>query len=217
MRVTASCTGSCGELIQGWLGDSQKLVSYGIDRFSKVTLQTGIASKGAKPKIEKAINKTLDHLRIPNAKREKLSFVINSELPIAKGMASSTADIAAACQATAAYYRRKITRDEIIDICLAIERTDSILFPTLTLFEQKNGLVREQRMGSPFLRGCFGARRNLRNRSFSFTSERALNFSTASTLYRSLSVLCRGSERKIVANAWRGGDTERSIKSGNFS
>ena len=94
MRVTASCTGSCGELIQGWLGDSQKLVSYGIDRFSKVTLQTGIASKGAKPKIEKAINKTLDHLRIPTAKREKLSFVINSELPIAKGMASSTADIA---------------------------------------------------------------------------------------------------------------------------
>ena len=42
MRVTASCTGSCGELIQGWLGNSQKLVSYGIDRFSKVTLQTGI-------------------------------------------------------------------------------------------------------------------------------------------------------------------------------
>lgn len=53
MRVTASCTGSCGELIQGWLGDSQKLVSYGIDRFSKVTLQTGIASKGAKPKSRK--------------------------------------------------------------------------------------------------------------------------------------------------------------------
>ncbi|MFM2488659.1 hypothetical protein ABW365_11060 [Enterococcus avium] len=110
MRVTASCTGSCGELIQGWLGDSQKLVSYGIDRFSKVTLQTGIASKGAKPKIEKAINKTLDHLRIPNAKREKLSFVINSELPIAKGMASSTADIAAACQATALLWKKNYQR-----------------------------------------------------------------------------------------------------------
>ena len=149
MRVTASCTGSCGELIQGWLGNSQKLVSYGIDRFSKVTLQTGIASKGAKPKVEKAINKTLDHLRIPTAKREKLSFVINSELPIAKGMASSTADIAAACQATTAYYGRKITRDEIIDICLAIERTDSILFPTLTLFEQKNGSVRESSGWAP--------------------------------------------------------------------
>lgn len=143
MRVMASCTGSCGELIQGWLGDSQKLVSYGIDRFSKVTLQTGLASKEIKPKVEEAIQRTQDYLKIPIGNREQLSFMVNSELPIAKGMASSTADIAAACQATAAYYGRKISRDEIIDICLAIERTDSILFPTLTLFEQKNGSVRE--------------------------------------------------------------------------
>ncbi|MGL9727979.1 GHMP family kinase ATP-binding protein [Enterococcus sp. DIV0756] len=143
MRVTASCNGSCGELIQGWLGDSQKLVSYGIDRFSKVTIQTGVASKVIKPKVEEAIYRTLDHLGIPISEKEKLSFLIDSDLPVAKGMASSTADIAAACQATAAYYGRKISRDEIINICLAIERTDSILFPTLTLFEQKNGSVRE--------------------------------------------------------------------------
>lgn len=149
MRVTASCTGSCGELIQGWLGDSQKLVSYGIDRFSKVTLHTGLASKEIKPKVEEAIQRTQDYLKIPIGKREQLSFVVDSELPIAKGMASSTADIAAACQATAAYYGRKISRDEIIDICLAIERTDSILFPTLTLFEQKNGSVRESSGWAP--------------------------------------------------------------------
>lgn len=149
MRVMASCTGSCGELIQGWLGDSQKLVSYGIDRFSKVTLQTGLASKEIKPKVEEAIQRTQDYLKIPIGNREQLSFMVNSELPIAKGMASSTADIAAACQATAAYYGRKISRDEIIDICLAIERTDSILFPTLTLFEQKNGSVRESSGWAP--------------------------------------------------------------------
>lgn len=149
MRVMASCTGSCGELIQGWLGDSQKLVSYGIDRFSKVTLQTGIAFKEIKPKVEEAIQRTQDYLKIPIGKREQLSFMVDSELPIAKGMASSTADIAAACQATAAYYGRKISRDEIIDICLAIERTDSILFPTLTLFEQKNGSVRESSGWAP--------------------------------------------------------------------
>jgi len=149
MRVTASCTGSCGELIQGWLGDSQKLVSYGIDRFSKVTLQTGVASKEVKPKVEEAIYRTLDHLELPIAEKEKLSLVVDSELPVAKGMASSTADIAAACQATAAYYGRQISRDEIIDICLAIERTDSILFPTLTLFEQKNGTVREDSRWAP--------------------------------------------------------------------
>lgn len=149
MRVTASCNGSCGELIQGWLGDSQKLVSYGIDRFSKVTIQTGVASKVIKPKVEEAIYRTLDHLGIPISEKEKLSFLIDSDLPVAKGMASSTADIAAACQATAAYYGRNIPIAEIIDICLAIERTDSILFPTLTMFEQKNGSVRESSGWAP--------------------------------------------------------------------
>ena len=55
MRVTASCTGSCGELIQGWLGNSQKLVSYGIDRFSKVTLLKELNQKSRKRSIKRWI------------------------------------------------------------------------------------------------------------------------------------------------------------------
>lgn len=149
MRVTASCPGSCGELIQGWLGDSQKLVSYGIDRFSRATLCSEGTSEGNKPKAEEALRQTLGRLGLPREEAAKLVLEIDSELPVAKGMASSTADIAATCQAVAAYYGQSISREDILGICLSIERTDSILFPTLTLFEQKNGSVRESSGWAP--------------------------------------------------------------------
>ncbi|WP_413538410.1 hypothetical protein [Enterococcus malodoratus] len=140
MRVTASCPGSCGEIIQGWLGDSQKLVSYGIDCFSRVTIDNKEPFESVKSKAQEAVQRTMLQLDLPI---ERVSLTIDSDLPTAKGMASSTADIAATCQATAAYFGKQLSRDEIIAICLAIERTDSILFPTLTLFEQKDGTVRE--------------------------------------------------------------------------
>lgn len=149
MRVTASCPGSCGELIQGWLGDSQKLVSYGINRFSRVTIRCEKTFEASKSKAEEALRQTLTHLDLPSGEAGRLSLKIDSDLPVAKGMASSTADIAATCQAVAAYYGKQLSMDEIVDICLAIERTDSILFPTLTLFEQKHGSVRESSGWAP--------------------------------------------------------------------
>lgn len=149
MRVTASCPGSCGELIQGWLGDSQKLVSYGINRFSRVTIRSEEVFETSKPKAEEALRQTLTRLDVSSKEAGNLLLEIDSDLPVAKGMASSTADIAATCQAVAGFYGKQLSRDEIIDICLAIERTDSILFPTLTLFEQKNGSVRESSGWAP--------------------------------------------------------------------
>jgi len=149
MRVTASCPGSCGELIQGWLGDSQKLVSYGIDRFSNVTISPGSSFEHGHLKAKEALQRTLVHFDLPDTDSKNISLSIDSELPVAKGMASSTADIAATCQAVAAFLGKTISMEEIIEICLAIERTDSILFPTLTLFEQKDGLVREESGWAP--------------------------------------------------------------------
>ncbi|GCF95196.1 hypothetical protein NRIC_30870 [Enterococcus florum] len=142
-EVTAVCPGSCGELLQGWVGDSQKLVSYGIDRFSRVSVRTGEPSEKPNPKVSEAVKKTVQYLGISEEQLKHMTIFVQSDLPIAKGMASSTADIAAACQAVAAYFGKQLSRDEILAICLAIERTDSILFPSLTLFEQKAGSLQE--------------------------------------------------------------------------
>ncbi|MGG5369309.1 hypothetical protein [Enterococcus sp. AZ196] len=149
MRVTASCPGSCGELIQGWYGDSQKLVSYGIDRFSRVTIQAGHSFESTHSKSKEALKRTFDHFNLRNEDSKNFELSIVSDLPLAKGMASSTADIAATCRAAAAYLGKTISTNEIIDICLTIERTDSILFPTLTFFEQKNGTVRKESGWAP--------------------------------------------------------------------
>ncbi len=138
-EVTAICPGSCGELLQGWIGDSQKLVSYGIDSFSRVTVSDGNQLEVLPAKVRAAAEQTLQHFSIPLIQLSKIRIQVSSELPIAKGMSSSTADIAAACQAVAAYFNHEIKREEILAICLNIERTDSILFPSLTLFEQTNG------------------------------------------------------------------------------
>ncbi len=141
-QVTAICPGSCGELLQGWVGDSQKLVSYGIDCFSRVTVESGNRPNSLPTKVQLAASRTLQYLGISELELASLSITVDSDLPIAKGMSSSTADIAAACQAVAAYFGRTLSREEILTICLGIERTDSILFPSLTLFEQQKGTTR---------------------------------------------------------------------------
>lgn len=103
MKAVASCPGSCGELIQGWLGDSQKLVSYGINRFSMAEVSLKETSKTGHLKAEEALRRTLTCFDLPSEVSSRLSLTINSDLPVAKGMASSTADIAATCQAVAAF------------------------------------------------------------------------------------------------------------------
>ncbi|EFS03541.1 propanediol utilization protein PduX, partial [Listeria seeligeri FSL S4-171] len=38
MEIKAKCPASCGELLQGWIEGSEKLISYPINWFSEVTL-----------------------------------------------------------------------------------------------------------------------------------------------------------------------------------
>lgn len=141
--VTAKCPGSCGELIQGWIGDSQKLVSYGINSYSYAAITAGRQRFAtAETKAHQAMEKSLERLGLPKEEMAHLVLHIHSELPVSKGMASSTADIAATCLATAAYFHKEISLEDIIEICLEIERTDSTIFSSLTLFEQQFGKVR---------------------------------------------------------------------------
>lgn len=139
--ITAVCPASCGELLQGHIMGSEKLVSYPIDLYSSVTLAEGTGSTRAKGlgKAYAAVEATLEHLGYRASDAYGLTLNVDSDIPRGKGMASSTADIAAAAVATAAYAGRRLSETELAAICASIEPTDSIIFREITLFDHVAG------------------------------------------------------------------------------
>ena len=97
----ARCPGSCGELIQGWILGSEKLVSCPIDWYSTVEVCDGIPRADERPLTRAMVEALLVHFGFPQALSPTLRIEVDSTLPIAKGMASSTADIAATAVAAA--------------------------------------------------------------------------------------------------------------------
>ena len=144
MKVKAICPASCGELLQGMIGKEEKLISYPIQFFSTVTVE-----EKKEPKIDTkwkkaslAMYETLRFFGESNKIGDQLEITVQSAIPIGKGMASSTADVAATVTATAEILGRKLTPDQLATICVQVEPTDSTIFPSLTLFDHLSG-VRE--------------------------------------------------------------------------
>ncbi|BBB93282.1 MAG TPA: GHMP kinase [Methylomusa anaerophila] len=146
MNIKVRAPGSCGELVQGTLGGVNFLITCPINWYSEAEASIGgTDTPVSKPKVVKAVNQTLQYLG------SSLSIGINitSDLPEGKGMASSSADISAACQATAiAVTGRMLTCDEVADIALDIEPTDGIFFPGITMIDHIKGTIRRV-LGQP--------------------------------------------------------------------
>ncbi|MBC1481523.1 GHMP family kinase ATP-binding protein [Listeria seeligeri] len=140
MEIKAKCPASCGELLQGWIEGSEKLISYPINWFSEVTLSDKlIVNKTGNTKAWLAFQQTCEYFGVPENERPRVSLQVKSTIPVAKGMASSTADIAATIGVTASWLQQKITETEIAKLCLRLEPTDSTIFQTLTLFDHLKG------------------------------------------------------------------------------
>lgn len=140
MEIKAKCPASCGELLQGWIEGSEKLISYPINWFSEVTLSDKlIVNKTGNTKAWLAFQQTCEYFGVPENERPRVSLQVKSTIPVAKGMASSTADIAATIGVTASWLQQKITETEIAKLCLRLEPTDSTIFRTLTLFDHLKG------------------------------------------------------------------------------
>ncbi len=145
----ATCPASCGELIQGWISGSEKLVSCPINWFSTVSVTTGNALPyRERPLMRKALKLALKTLEIPVAESARLKIDYASDIPVAKGMASSTADIAATIAATYRHFRANITEQDIAALCAHLEPTDSTMFSVLTLFDHHKGTISKQ-LGTP--------------------------------------------------------------------
>lgn len=135
MKFYGVCPASCGEFVQGVLDNEEYLSSYAINLFSVVTLEEGkeVIHKGPK-KARKAMELVFEKFNIPVYESKKISLNINSQIPIGKGMASSTADIGATIKATLSMLGKSLTGEEMSKLAVKIEATDSLLLNRHSIF-----------------------------------------------------------------------------------
>lgn len=149
MEIIAKAPASCGELVEGVLDGTPFLVTAPISMYAVATVSdafTGMHGLGAK--AEEAVARTLSYIG-----KAALPFGIrlDSEIPQGKGMASSSADIAAVAYATARIFGRELTGREIMDIAITIEPSDGIAFGGLSHVSHTTGEFFGQYYNVPLL------------------------------------------------------------------
>ncbi|MBI5574675.1 MAG: hypothetical protein HY919_09065 [Elusimicrobia bacterium] len=146
-KITVRTPGTCGELAQGMIDGNYFHITCPVNLFSYVSVKPSkkIETPSIKWKSRKAVEKTLKFLG--ESRTPKIQ--IHSEVPIGKGMASSTADITATCLATAKLLQKKISNDDISRIALSIEPTDGTMFKGITLFDHREGKIKEYLGSAP--------------------------------------------------------------------
>ncbi|WP_413730454.1 GHMP kinase [Sodalis sp. RH22] len=135
----ARCPASCGELLQGWINGGEKLVSCPIDWFSEVEVRAGPPMADERPLSRRMLDQVIKHFGVNPGDVPPLRIERRSTIPIAKGLASSTADIAATAVATARWLGRELDEMTLARLCLRLEPTDSTVFKALTLFDHRRG------------------------------------------------------------------------------
>ncbi|WLI77645.1 L-threonine kinase [Kosakonia sp. H02] len=138
----AVCPASCGEIIQGWILGGEKLVSCPVDWYSSVEVTTGAPLADERPLTRAMVRQLLAHWRLPATLSQEIRIACHSTIPVAKGMASSTADIAATAVATARHLQQPLDENTLARLCVALEPTDSTLFSELTLFDHNHAETR---------------------------------------------------------------------------
>lgn len=138
MAYLVTSPGSCGEFIQGYADGTSFMVTCPINRYSYA--MSNFAGEGdfLPQKAKEAVIHTLKYVHHEN---DDVSIKLKSNIPRGKGMASSTADISAVCQATALNFGVRLSNLEIARIALAIEPSDATFFNGIVEFDYRYGKV----------------------------------------------------------------------------
>lgn len=144
MEVTRYYPGSIGEIIQGVAYGKELLLSCPVNLFTSVRVFESLAPVYKKnyPKCNKFMESILQSWGQEDVNNE-LDIEIRSEIPIGKGFASSTADITALYLSMIKLFNHEYNQQELVKQAVAIEPTDSIIFPQMTLFDYKTGKFQE--------------------------------------------------------------------------
>lgn len=149
MQFTVYSPGSCGEFIQGYMDGASFMVTCPINRYAVAKSRLGAPRSALPEKSKRARELTLSYLGM--AGRE-VDISLSSDIPVGKGMASSTADISAVVQATALACGRELTPAEIAKIAISIEPSDGTMYPGLVRFNYRKGKLLETLGPCPPLR-----------------------------------------------------------------
>ena len=138
MAYLVTSPGSCGEFIQGYAEGTSFMVTCPINRYSYAISDFAGEGDFLPQKAKEAVIHTLKYIHHEN---DNVSIRLKSHIPWGKGMASSTADISAVCQATALNFGVKLSNREIAKIALSIEPSDATFFKGIAEFDYRYGKV----------------------------------------------------------------------------
>lgn len=139
MDLTVRVPGSCGELVQGYAHGEPFLGTCPIDRYTTVEVSDSfLGLMGMGEKSLQALQLTLSRL---GKSKFPYGLKLTSELPRGKGMASSSADIAAVVVAVMEAFHQPWSPEFIMEIAVQIEPTDGIFCPGIVLMNHVNGKV----------------------------------------------------------------------------
>ena len=140
MELIVRVPGSCGEIMQGYWHDEPFLVTCPIDRYSTVTVRSGTGRLvGGGAKAKRAFSLALTYCRVSELPYD---FILTSDLPEGKGMASSSADICAVLAAVGFASGRPLTERAIGRLAASIEPTDGIFCRGMAVIEPDTGTVK---------------------------------------------------------------------------
>lgn len=141
---------TCGELAQGTLDGVHFHVSCPVDLFATIEVELdpeleGISADARHEKARAACEAALADI---GGKHLGGKLAIRSPIPRAKGMGSSTADVAGTIYAVGRALGIMIPPRRVAEIALEIEPTDGSVFPDVVIFDHRRGLILES-LGSP--------------------------------------------------------------------
>lgn len=139
--------GTFGELLQGriWEGKTDFLVTFPIDRYAYAifvadpTQQEVRVFPPEKVKSQRLAHQLLKHYALPPGGR----LILQSELPVGKGLASSSADLVATANAISSCFHQYIETASLAKLMCQIEPSDGVMYPGVVSFHHRQGDLRE--------------------------------------------------------------------------
>lgn len=141
--ATSRRLGTLGELWQGpYQSDDSRLhvglVALPCSRYSsEITVEFGKSDQSPPYKSYQAIEKIISHFSL-DVRPSELRWVRHSNIPVSKGMASSTADVVATIDAMSLLFNLDISCEQTMDLLRGIERSDPVFSDQPGLYLSKD-------------------------------------------------------------------------------
>ncbi len=144
---TGRCFGTFGELLQGVLPDRQQefLVTLPISRYStaRFTVLPGSREIRVYPSHKVKSRRLAEELVAILGGDSGGSLSVQSELPVGKGCASSSADMVATARAIQSALGSFVSRASLARVMSRIEPSDAVMYPGIVSFYHREGVLRK--------------------------------------------------------------------------